>query len=933
MRIIDRHSTGLHLSHLRCEYLECPLGIDIANPRLSWQTVAEGRGVFQTAYQVQVAENPEDLTEGQNLLWDTGKVASGSSIHIPYQGPALHSSQRCYWKVRAWDQHDQPSSWSKLAFWEMGLLKPSDWQAKWIEPDWEEDPRSQHPCPYLRKSFTLQSPVKAARVYITCHGLYELSFNGQLATSDIFTPGFTAYKKRLQYQVYDVTRLLKVGENAVGVILGDGWWRGKVGAASVRNSYGTRLALLMQMRILHSDGSEEWIVTDSDWKATTGPIRMSDLKDGEVYDARLEMPGWDAPGFDDDSWNKVRVVNYGFANLVSSRGLPIRRHEEIRPARIIHTPAGETVVDMGQNFAGRVRLNVQGPAGKWITLQHGEALDKDGNFTMKNLGMPPPLGEPLLQKVVYTLKGGEIENYEPHFTFHGFRYVRVEGFPGEPTTDNFTGIAIYSDMVQTGVFTCSDPMINQLQSNIIWSQKSNFLDIPTDCPQRERAGWTGDAQIFARTGSFIMDTAAFFTKWLQDLAAEQKPNGLVTNLVPNAFQQAGGFFALLEGSAGWGDAAVILPWTMFLCFADMRILQNQYSSMKAWVDYEVHEAARIHWARRLEPSFWFSKARRQRQSYIWDTHYHWGEWLEPGTSDLSQTLGIFKRIIFSEPSVATPYLAYSSGLLARIAHLIGKEEDAQKYQEFSEKVKDAYLAEFVRPDGRIKPDRQASYVRALAFELLPEDLRPRATRRLVELVRQSGNHLGTGFLSTAFLCHVLSQNGYLDVAYDLLNQKSIPSWLYPITKGATSIWESWDGIKEDGSVYASLNHYSYGAVGSWLYQVVAGLEIDPTSPGYQHFFVQPRPGGGLSHAGVVYQSIHGQIVSDWHLENGRMRVEVEVPTNTRATVRLPGASADQVVESTMPLQQTAGVTAVHQDGRDTVFELGSGKYLFEYSAV
>ena len=497
-------TAGAAPCRLRCEYRENPLGIDVRVPRLSWQMAPrDARGLLQTAYQIEVAASPDGLDTGHGMLWDSGRVVSGDSLHRPYGGPALRSGQRCYWHVRTWDNAGHGSLWSEPACWEMGLLDAAAWQAKWIEPDWDEDPKASQPSPYLRATFSLKGKVKSARVYATAHGLYELTLNGHLAGDDVFTPGFTAYEKRLQYQTYDVTTLLQEGENVAGAILGDGWWRGKVGAASVRNTYGTRLALLVQINIVYDDGSEDLVTTGEGWKATTGPILALDLKDGETYDARREMPGWDAPGFDDGQWRGVQVAPFGHGNLVAADGVPVRRHEEIRPVRIIRTPAGETVFDMGQNFAGRVRLHVQGPAGTTVTLQHGEALDKAGNFTMKNLEMPAPMGEKLLQRDTYILKGDSVEDdsveddgvegdsvvcdgvecYEPRFTFHGFRYVKVEGFPGQPGVENLTGIAIYSDMAPTGTFACSDPAINQLQHNITWSQKSNFLDIPTDCPR------------------------------------------------------------------------------------------------------------------------------------------------------------------------------------------------------------------------------------------------------------------------------------------------------------------------------------------------------------------------------------------------------------------------------------------------------------------
>ncbi len=919
--------SSIPVGQLRCEYLSNPIGLDIRQPRLSWKLTAVQRAAKQTAFQVQAAESLEALTQSMPLLWNTGKVASDETLNHVYSGAALHSEQRCYWRVRVWDNDDRASVWSEPAFWEMGLLAAADWRADWIEPDWDEDPQLQHPCPYLRTDFAVEGRVNTARVAISSHGLYSLSVNGRAVTDAIFTPGYTAYEKRLQYQVYDVTALLRDGANAAGVILGDGWWRGKVGAMSVRNSYGTKLALLMQLHIVYTDGREQRVISDDHWRATTGPILMSDLKDGEIYDARLELPGWDMPNYDASRWRGVRQANYSYANLTGTAGVPVRRHETFQPA-LIKTPAGQSMLDMGQNFAGRVRMKLRGAAGATITLQHGETLDRNGNFTMQNLNLAGNIA--VNQKVTYTFKGDGDEVFEPHFTFHGFRYVLVEGYPGRLEAGNFTGIAVYSDMPPTGTFRCSNPLVNQLQQNISWSQKSNFLDIPTDCPQRERAGWTGDAQIFARTGSFIMDTAAFYTKWLADLAAEQHADGMVTNLVPDGFKHAGGLMKRLEGSAGWGDAAVIIPWTVYQCYGDAGILRRQYASMKAWVDYVVERAGHTHWARKLQPAYWLSRDRRARQWRIWDTGYHWGEWLESGTGSVSLVLGILKRMLFSEPAVATPYLVYSSGLLARVADTLGETADNEHYQQIHEQAKAAYLAEYVGDDGHIRPDRQSSYVRALAFDLLPDDLRPRAARRLVELVRQNGNHLGTGFLTTTYLCHMLSRYGYLDVAYALLNQQTVPSWLYPVTKGATSIWETWDGIAADGTPRMSLNHYSYGAVGSWLYQVVAGIEIDPHAPGYKHFYIQPSPGGGLTHARAVYQSVRGQIVSAWQMEDAAMRLEIEVPPNTTATIRLPNARLERVTESGVALAQAHGISGVRQDESDIVCLAASGAYNFEY---
>ena len=913
----------LTVQDLRCEYHRNPLGIDARQPRLSWRLSAEHRGTVQSAYQIRVEDQ-----EG-NELWDTGKATGDRSTHVRYEGPPLRSGQRYTWRVRAWDGEDVPSAWSDPAWWEMGLLEPADWRASWIEPDWEIDPRAFKPCPYMRRTFRLDGQVRLARAYVTSHGLYELSLNGQRVGDQVFTPGFSSYHDRLQYQVYDVGDLLIEGENAVGAILGDGWYRGSVDVASRRNVYGERLALLLQIHVRYEDGREAWVTSDEEWRATTGPILKSDLKDGEIYDARREMPGWDSPGFDDGDWRGVRVGDYGYENLVAPVGPPVRKQERFPARRVLHTPKGEWVVDLGQNIAGWLRFEVQGLAGTTVTLTHGEALDKDGSFTLDHLQLAG-IGARLEQQVRYTLKGGGVESYEPHFTVHGYRYVKVEGWPGDPAPEQFTGVAIYSDMPPTGTFECSDERINQLQHNIVWSMKGNFLDVPTDCPTRERSGWTGDAQIFCRTGSFLMETAPFFRAWLRDLAADQHADGCVPNWVPDTTRYYDDkVMAMLTGSAGWGDAAVIVPWTLYQCYGDIGILEEQYESMRTWVEYERAHARDVNWSKVIYPGYWFDRARQERQPYIWDTRYHWGEWLEPGDGyGLGQFAGMLKRRIFSVPLVATAYYAYSTRLLAETARLLGKEEDAREYGELAAAIAAAYADEFVGPDIRIEPHKQASYVRALALDLLPQDQRRAALVHLVRLIEDAGVHLGTGFLSTPFLLHVLSEGGRLDLAYALLVQDTIPSWLYAVTKGATTIWESWEGVKEDGSLFGSLNHYSYGAVGSWLYQVVAGIEIG--APGYKEIYIQPRPGGGLTYARATYESMHGLIASAWEIEGGTLRLTVVIPPNTRATVRLPGATLDEVQEGDVPLEQAEGIRSAEQVAAAVEVQLGAGQYVFGY---
>jgi alpha-L-rhamnosidase len=917
-------TSSLRVQDLLCDYQLNPLGIESKEPCLSWQLTSDQRNASQSAYQIQVRDRQGDL-------WDTGKVSSDQSLHIPYRGPALRSRQRCTWQVRVWDSNDRPSAWSASAWWEMGLLHPTNWQAQWIEPDWDEDPSAFNPSPYLHAPFTLRARPVSARLYVTAHGLYEASFNGQRVGNAYFTPGYSSYHHRLPYQTYDVSNLLYDGENVAGMIIGDGWYRGSLGITSQRNTYGSRLGLLWQLVVSYADGSEQVIVSDERWRATTGPILSSDLKVGEVYDAGLEMPGWDQPGFDASYWRGVRVAEYRLENLVTTSAPLVRRKERLVPVKILTTPVGETVVDMGQNFSGMVQLSVNGPAGTTIRLRHGEALDKEGNFTMDHLGIEPAFPPPP-QTVSYTLRGGGEEVYTPFFTVHGFRYVKVEGFPGTPTPENFTGIALYSDLPTTGTFTCSDPHLNQLQHNILWSQKGNFLEIPTDCPTRERAGWTGDAQIYAPTASFLMQTAGFFRKWLRDLATEQEPDGRVPLIIPKASGSESSLprtVTLLNGSAGWGDAAVILPWTLYQVYGDQSILEEQYASMKAWVDYQRRQAQDKYNPQGHTAARYQERKPLEYELYLWDTNYHWGEWLEPddpvpGLLFAKWTPGVAQ--ILSAPSIATAYFAYSTRLLAETARVLGKEEDARGYTTLFEKIRQAFLTEFVGENGQMTPDKQSSYVRALAFDLLPEQLRPAATQRLVELIQEAGIHLGTGFLSTPYLCPVLGDNGHLDLAYALLMQDTPPSWLYAIKKGATTIWESWNGIDEEGNPHNSLNHYSYGAIGNWLYQVVAG--IAPGVPGYRQIIFQPQPGGGLTFASATYQSLYGEIATSWQIDGERFHLSVTVPTNTTATVVIPTWLGIQITEGGVGLSSAVGVRKVRYEQEATVIEIGSGIYAF-----
>ena len=878
---------------LLSEYKVDPVGIDAPNPRLSWQIESSATGTIQDAYQLLVTTSREGLETGKDLAWDSGKVESSQSIHVIYQGKKTESRQRYFWKVRVWTG-EEASDWSEPAYWEMGLLNASDWEAKWIESSREEDVSKSEPSPMLRREFKLEKKPVRARLYITSRGLYQAEINGGTVGDEVLTPGWTSYGKRVQYQTYDVTDLLKKGDNAIGVMLGDGWYRGFIAFRGNRNAYGDHIGLLCQLEVTDEDGKTVTIKSDSEWKSATGAILSSDIYNGEIYDARLEKAGWSKPGFDAAAWNAVRLGAENNTELIAPAGPPVRRIEEIKPVKILETPEGDTVVDMGQNMVGRIRLKVSGQAGAKVILRHAEVLDKAGNFYTENLRAAK-------ERLEYILKGEGTEVYEPTFTFQGFRYVAVEGYPGELAPDSLTGIVIHSDMEPTGSFECSNPLINQLQHNIIWGQKGNFVDVPTDCPQRdERLGWTGDAQVFAETASFNFNSASFYTKWLGDVAADQTEDGQVPHVVPNVLR---GFSA-----TGWSDAAVIIPWTMYVRFGDKGILEQQYDSMAAWVEYMKKQAG---------------------NSYLWTNGTHYGDWLAFATNRSD-----YPGATTDKDLLATAFFAYSTSLMEKTARVLGRSDDAERYASLWKRIQQAFVQEYVTENGRMASNTQTAYTIALNFGLLPRGLVAQAADRLAADVRAFDNHLTTGFLGTPYLCHVLSSNGKTGAAYDLLNQETYPSWLYPVKMGATTIWERWDGIKPDGSFQDpgmnSYNHYAYGAIGSWLYGVVAGIQPDPDDPGFRHINISPEPGGGLTYAKAELDSMYGTIRSGWKIEDGKFTLDVRIPPNTRATVKLPDARLEGLMVNGSPVKDQAGYNP-RQAENSVILDILSGDYEFTYN--
>ncbi|WP_462409564.1 family 78 glycoside hydrolase catalytic domain [Neobacillus sp. Marseille-QA0830] len=884
----------LKVVSLTCEYQRNPLGIDSKRPRLSWQIVSDQHGTIQSAYQVQVSLTDENF---HSLIWDTGCVSSEQSLHIEFNGPQLVSRTRYFYRVKVWDNFGRESDWSGTAWWETAFLESNEWQAEWITPNPEEIGAETEPAFMLRKQFELTKGIESARLYVTGVGLYELYLNGEKVGDEWLAPGWTSYNKRIQYQTHDVTAKLNSTANAIGIMLADGWYKGNLGWEENRNIYGAQRAILLQLHIRYDDHSEEMIVTDSSWRASTGPIVYSELYHGETYDARLEVAGWNQAKCDDTGWKSVIACQPPLSNLVAQENVPVRVTETISPVASFVTPAGDTILDFGQNMVGRIRITVDASPGTEIVLKHAEVLDKDGNIYFGNLRTAK-------QTVTYITKGTGNEVYAPYFTFQGFRYVQVEGYPGQENglpLQKFTGEVIHSDMERTGEFETSNIMVNQLQQNIVWGQKGNFVDVPTDCPQRdERLGWTGDAQVFIRTALFNYQGGQFFTKWLRDLKADQLPDGGVPFVIPQVVDGA--------SSAAWGDAAVICPWNVYLCYADEKLLAEQYDSMKAWVEY----------------------IRKQGDNeYLWDTGFHFGDWLGLDGKEDSYYGATPNDLI------ATAFYAYSTRLLRDAAAVLNKTKDVKTYGELLDHIIQEFRNEFVTHNGRLAVSTQTAHVLTLMFDLVEGKVRERIAHDLNELVLDHDYHLTTGFVGTPYLCFALSNNGYHETAVKLLLQKSYPSWLYSITKGATTIWEHWDGIKPDGSFWSddmnSYNHYAYGAIGDWMYRVLAGLDMDETRPAYKRILFKPNfAGRELTSVRAAHQSMYGRISVAWKLTNEEITVEVEIPANTTAQVHLPNAKLSHLIVNEKLPAQLIGIFDFCQTEDGVSLNIGSGTYIFIY---
>lgn len=824
---------------LKTERLVNPLGIDIKQPSLSW--ICQD-GITQTAYEI------EAVSDGC-IIWKSGKVST-NKMQVIF-GEVLESKQRVSWKVRLWDEADTVGEWSEEAYFEAGILDTAQFVAKWINPELVSDPSIHMPASYLQTTF--KAPLGSqARLYITCHGLYEAYLNGMRVGDFVLAPGSDTYNKKLTYQTYDVTELVKEGKNDVQVILGDGWYRSCSGVDGERNLFGEDIALYFQLEV---DGVPVCI-SDEKWQATQdGPIRENDMQQGEIYDARKEIL---------TSWHEVKVQDFEITHFKGSNSVPVVEQERFA-GKIMITPNGETVIDYGQNLAGYVEFTVDAKEGQTLIMTHGESLDENGNFTIENFQDRKRHKEgEIKQRVELICRNGR-NHYKSKFTIWGFRYAKIET-DIDLATATFTSIAVYSNMEQTGSFQCSNEDVNQLVCNSIWSMKSNFCDMPTDCPTRERAAWTGDMGIFIETGLFFADCYPVVRKWLSECRLNQYDDGKLAIIAPpnNPMSQYAG---MLASSVGWGDASIIVPYTLYKRFNDVRILEENYEMMQGWYGFLENRAKKINEQNTIEKENPYAM-------YTIDSGVDFGEWCEPGVSAMAA---------MSKPQykVATAYFARSGRMLAEIAEVLGRSEDAAHYRDTAENAAKAF--HFVATDnGKIHSDRQAEYVRAIAFDLLSEEEIKAAAAELNGKIIENDYHLNTGFLSTPSLCSVLAEYGYQETAYRLLLQDTMPGWLYEVKKGATSIWETWDGINEKGEVSASLNHYSYGAVCGWLFAGVCGIQVEN-----DRIKIAPQPHQLLGYAKAVYQSSMGEIVSAWKYEQGQFFYEITVPANAKAEVCLP----------------------------------------------
>ena len=877
------------VSELRCEYLTNPPGIDALRPRLSWIITSDRRGENQTAYYVLVASTPQLLAQDKGDLWDSGKINSDEQNQIEYSGKALESRMACYWKVRIWDKDGQMSAWSKPSQWTMGLLNPGDWLAQWIGLN--DTPKPWATPRYLRKHFTVDHSIRRATVYATALGLYELRLNGRRVGDQLLAPEWTNYFKHVQVQTYDVTHLMRSGQNVLGAILGNGWYCGawQHWEKELKPIYGTEPCLLAQLEIEFRDGTRQQVVTDAGWLGTVdGPLRFSGIYEGETFDATKEMPDWDRSGFDDAAWTQVKtaVADLKAGPLVSQRNEPIRNTRELKPVTVTEVKPGVFVFAFDQNMVGWCRFSFRGKPGQTVELQYGEMRNPDGTVFLDNLLV---ISRHRIQLDRYTFRTDQVETYEPRFTYHGFQYVEVRGLNEKPDPRSLTGVVVNSDCPEVGAFTCSEPLLNRLAENILWSQRGNYRGVPTDCPQRnERCGYTGDANFFMQTAVFNMNVAAFFNKWLVDLCEDsQMQDGHFADHAPTYGPGDG-------PNVGWSDAGIICPFEIYRTYGDTRVIRQHYVAMKRNLEYL---------ARNSKDDLFTGKVGN-------------GDWLSTGGGAGKDVIG-------------TAYAAFDFQLMAEMADAIGEYRDADRFRERARQIRSAFATAYIAEDGSIKNSSQSGYALAFTMGLIPEPLKEIVAARFFEEMRRFDWHPRTGFIGTPRLLPALHLAGLDEAAYKALLTKTSPSWLYPATVGATTIWElwdAWDGKTARGGMN-SLNHYAFGAVGEFLYGMVGGIQ--PDAPGYKKIRIAPVIRDGLTWANTRYDSIRGRIISNWKREGDKLTMDVTIPANTTATLFIPAKDAAAVTESGQTAAKAERVKFLRAEGAIAIFETGSGDYHFQ----
>ncbi len=830
---------------LRVEYhRERALGIGEPCPRLSWISTTERAGWLQASYELEV----DDVSMGRR--------EGGESVFVAWPAPPLTSRTVHRVRVRVWGTDGSVSEWSDPLVVEAGLLSQDDWSARWITPT---DTGAEGRPNYFRRTFAIAAKpgvtIERARLYATSAGVYQLHLNGEVMGTSVLAPGWSAYASRIRYETHDLTGLVNFGENVLGAIVADGWWRGNLTWEMKRNVYGDRHGLLAQLELVYSDGSTECVATDSGWVTSAGPILNADLYNGESYDARIDLDGWSTPGYDDAGWSTAEVFSPVVGELVAPMAPPVRRIHEVAVRDVIVTPSGRTVLDFGQNLVGWVRLSVRGETGTVITLRHAEVLE-DGELATRPLRNARATDE-------FILRGEGVESWEPAFTFHGFRYVQVDGWPDQLHPANFTAIVIHSDFERIGSFSCSNDLLNRLHENVVWGLRGNFVDVPTDCPQRdERLGWTGDLQIFAPTAAFLFDVSGFVADWLQDLSSDQFDDGRVPLVVPAGPPELFpmGTFA----AAAWGDATTVVPWTMYERYGDKEVLARQFDSMRAWVD--------------------FVRA-RTGDRLLWPEELQLGDWLDPDAPPDDPWRAKTNAIL-----VATAYFARSAQLVSEAARVLGRQGPADEYAQLFAAIREAFREEFITRTGLVSSDSVTAYALAIMFDLCDPSQRARAAERIASLSAARAYQISTGFVGTPLVLPALTALGDTETAYRLLTATQCPSWLYPVTMGATTMWERWDSMLPDGSInrgeMTSFNHYAFGSVADWMHQTIGG--ISPAEAGYRRLRFGPVPGRGVTSASCSLRTPYGLAACRWSLVDQEMTLEVDVPPNTSAVVIRPG---------------------------------------------